>query len=81
MAPEQILEEFEDLEKVTSFFTNKFTELQKKYGGKFIVIKDNNILFAEDSFEKVINNINKKGINIKEVVIKFIPAKGEIILY
>jgi len=81
MVPEQILDEFKGLEEVTSFLADRFSELQKKYSGKFIVIKNKNILFAEDSFEKVVNDIDKSGIDIKKVVIKFIPAKGEIILY
>ena len=81
MVPQQIIEEFKNLDETSDFLSSKFSELQRKYGGKFIVIKDKEIIFVTDSFKEIINKIDAGELKIDEIIIKFIPAKGEIILY
>jgi hypothetical protein len=43
----------------TSWFVNSYNELVQKYGGKWILIINNKVHFADDSFEKVFKEYEK----------------------
>lgn len=81
MQDQEILEEFKLLEESSSFISENFLALQKKYGNKFIAIKDSSVLVSAESFNGLIEEIGAKGIKIEEVIVQFIPALGQIILY
>lgn len=67
---------FEIHEKNEEWFNAHFTELEQKYGSKFFAIRDQSLLTAEDEFEKLLDFLEKKGIDIDQVFIASIPPKG-----
>jgi heme oxygenase len=79
---QELLEEFEVIETGSKFISKNFQHLQKEFGDKFIAIKENEILSNARSFEEVLKKVNAlKEIPQNKIIIQFIPAKGEIILY
>ena len=63
-------------EQNEDWFNLHYKELKEKYENKFIAIKDKKIIFIEDEIEKLLENLEKEGINIDEVFITSIPPKG-----
>jgi hypothetical protein len=47
------------LEKEFNYFLNNLDELVEKYKGKYIAIKDENVLGAYDTMEQAISETNK----------------------
>jgi len=58
------------------WFNEHFEELRKGYGSKFFAIKDQRVLVAEEDFEKVLDIIKEKNIDINEVFVASIPPRG-----
>ncbi len=81
MTEQQLIEEFSELEADSSFISEKSLEFSQKYEGKFVAIKNKQIIAVGDNFERVIEEVKQKGIEPSGVLIEYIPAKGEIILY
>ena len=81
MAEQEILREFRIFETGSSFIAKNFDSLQKKFGGKFVAIKETNVLASANSFQEVLKQVSSIKVNQTEVIIQFIPAEGEIILY
>ena len=78
---QDIMHEFEILERDSSFISRKSKELSKKYTKKFIAVRDNKILAVGETFGEVMRKVKKQGINPSLVLIEYIPGKEEIILY
>ncbi|MDD5012411.1 MAG: hypothetical protein PHQ66_02070 [Candidatus Nanoarchaeia archaeon] len=76
---EIILQKFDTFENGSKFISENFQNLQKNYGDKFIAVKEDKILFNSDSFETLLEKLKKFQLN--DIIIQFIPVKGEIILY
>ena len=81
MESQQILREFKTLETGSAFLSNKFLDLQNRYGDQFIAIKESKVVAHAPSFDQVKDKIQEQKLGIKELIIEFIPAKGKIILY
>jgi len=81
MTEQEILREFKIFETGSSFIAKNFEILQKKFGGNFIAIKETNVLAIASSFQEVLKQVSSIKVNQTEVIIQFIPAEGEIILY
>jgi hypothetical protein len=76
---EMILQQFDTLEEGSKFISKNFQTLQKNFGDKFIAIQGSKILSNSTSFEELLKNL--KNLKLNEIIIQFIPLKGEIILY
>lgn len=58
-----------------------FKELEKGYEGKFIAVKNEEIIAFASTRDALNKELQKKKIDISEVFIDFIPRKGHIILF
>lgn len=67
---------FEIHEKNEKWFNAHFAELKQKHGSKFFAIKDQDVLATEDEFEKLLDFLEKKRIDVNQVFIASIPPKG-----
>ncbi len=81
MIEPNILKELEGLEVDSNFISEKSLELSQKYARKFVAIKDRRIIAIGNNFEILIEEVKQKGFNPAQVLIQYIPAKDEIILY
>jgi len=81
MIEPNILKELEGLEVDSNFISEKSLELSQKYARKFVAIKDRQIIAIGNNFEILIEEVKQKGFNPAQVLIQYIPAKDEIILY
>jgi len=81
MENEQILEQFKSFDEDSNFISKNFTELQKKFGDKFIVVTKSSVLANAESFDKILKKIKEKKLDKGEIVVQFIPREGQIILY
>ena len=81
MTEQQIISEFEALESDSNFISEKVAEFSQKYARKFVAIKDRQIIAVGDNFEILVEEVKQKGFNPSQVLIQYIPAKDEIILY
>lgn len=81
MAEQELIKEFDELEIDSRFISNNCLEFSHKYAGKFIVIKNQQVIAIGDNFENVLKDIKERGIDPSRVLVEYIPDKGEIILY
>ena len=81
MEDQEILNQFKVVEAGSNFLSKNYEKLQNTFGGKFIVIKNNQVITSSDSFGDIRVKPELKNIDNSQVIIQFIPKKGEIILY
>lgn len=67
---------FETHEKNEQWFSDHYKELRQKYGSKFFAIKDQDVIFAEEEMEKLLDILEEKGIDINQVFVTSISPKG-----
>lgn len=73
---EKIEQLFEIHEKSEEWFNDNQVELEQKYGSKFLAIKNQEVLAAEEEIEKLLELVEEKGEDINLVFITSIPPKG-----
>ncbi len=66
---------FEVHEKNEEWFSAHLKELEPKYRGKFLAIKDQKVIAAEENLEKLLATLKEKGIDLDLVFIASIPPK------
>ncbi len=81
MGNNELLEAFEKFEADSSFLSENFEKIQKEYANNFVVIKDEKIIAFFKSFDEIKEYLNSSGINADEVLVEYIPAKNEIIIF
>ena len=81
MTEQQLIKEFNELEADSNFISENSLEFSQKYAKKFLVIKDQRIIAIGDNFENVLSEVKEKGIDASRVLVEYVSAKGEIILY
>jgi len=81
MQNQEILEEFDELEKNSKFITQNYECLQKQYGDKFIVVAECSVQISSDSFKDIQEQVIKNKINLTRAVIQFLPKFGQIVVY
>ncbi|MCS4540943.1 MAG: DUF5678 domain-containing protein [Euryarchaeota archaeon] len=67
---------FEINEKNEEWLNTHYKEFEQKHGSKFLAIKDQRVLAVEDKIEKLLDFLEKKGVDINQVFITSIPPKG-----
>ena len=72
------MEEFEQDSKW--FYENIDLLRKKKLTGKFVAIKDKEIMVADNNLEDVIKFLEQKGENPSYLVIEFVYPEGMIVL-
>ena len=73
---EKIEQLFKIHEKSEEWFNVNQGMLEQKYGSKFLAIKDQEVMAAEEEIEKILELIEEKGENINLIFITSIPPKG-----
>jgi len=73
---EKIEQLFEIHEKSEEWFNDNQVELEQKYGSKFLAIKNQEVLAAEEEIEKLLELVEEKGEDINLVFITSIPPRG-----
>ena len=72
------LDEFEEDSKW--FYENIDLFRKRKLTGKFIAIKNKEVIAADDNFRTVVSSIEEKGENPAYIVIEFVYPEGTVIL-
>jgi hypothetical protein len=65
-------------EENLEWFHTNFLEIQEKYAGKQIAIKDKAIVAFAENGKKLLESLTDKNIDDSEVVIERIIPKGEL---
>jgi thymidylate kinase len=74
MSEERLL--LENFEKEESHFDAHYEEFLKKYEDMVLAIKDQKVIDADKDLEKLLERLEKKGIDIRRVYLTSIPKKG-----
>ena len=80
---EQIFQprEMEEFEQDSKWFYENIDLLRKKkLTGKFVAIKDKEIMVADNNLEDVIKFLEQKGENPSYLVIEFVYPEGTVVL-
>lgn len=60
------------------WFQNNFLEIQSKFEGKIIAVKDKKVIGYSGNLKKLLKDLQEKGVDYSEILIKTIPSKGQI---
>jgi hypothetical protein len=63
-----------------NWFKENSASIGEKYEGEFIAIDNKKILESAPKIDILIRKLEKKGININLVLIKYVNPQGEIII-
>ena len=73
--------EIEEFEKDSKWFYENINLLRKEgFKGKFIAVKNRNVIASDKDINIVINSIEKQGENPAYVLIEFVYPEGTIVL-
>lgn len=72
--------ELNEFEEDSRWFYENIGLLREKYNGKFVAIKNKNILAADKDINAVISVIAQKGENPAYIIIEFVYPEGVVIL-
>jgi len=75
MEDSQILQILKVAEEDSKWFSEKYEELQGKYEGKVLAIKDKKVVGNAESVEELMDMVQKKGEDTAYVLIETIPPK------
>lgn len=64
------------LEKEFEYFKENHERLFREYPNKYLVIKDNNVLYSEDTLEDALNQAVSSGLEVGTFLIQ-LCGKGE----
>ena len=67
-------------EEQMSWIHKNYKDMQKKYAGRYIAVRDKSVISSGKSLKKVLENINKRGIDLDEVVIEYIFPKNTALI-
>ncbi len=63
------------------WFNESYPEIEQKFKGKFVAIKDEQILENSTSFDLLMEKLEKKGENSDELLIKRVSPMNEITIF
>lgn len=63
-----------------SYFKENFMSLQKEFEGKFVAIKDRKVIDSAPTKEVLFNKLEKKRINLSEILIEYVQPKNLLIV-
>jgi hypothetical protein len=52
-----------------------YTELQERYGGQFVALRDGEVVAAAPTHGDVVRELDAKGIDVTKVVFEFVRRK------
>jgi len=66
----------EKIEEEESYFNSHYEDFLERYEGLILAIKDRKVIEAEETIEKLLEKLEKKGVNIYETFITSLPKKS-----
>lgn len=75
MQDSEILEILKIAEEDSKWFSEKYKELQAKYEGKVVAIKNKNVVGDADSVDELLDKVGKKGEDAAHILIETIPPR------
>lgn len=72
----QILKILEKSEEDNEWFSGKYIELQRKYEGKIVAVKEKKVICAADTVEELLEKLKEKGEDVGYLLIESIPPKN-----
>ena len=70
----------EDFENDSRWFYENLNVLDKKFAGKFIAIKNKNVIASDKDIDVVVSVVEKQGENPAYILIEFVHPEGTVIL-
>ena len=71
----------DEFEKDSKWFYENIDSLrEKKYTGKFVAIKNKEVIASDDNLKTVVINIEKLGENPSYILIEFVYPKEAVVL-
>jgi hypothetical protein len=71
----EILERLKVAEEDSKWFSEKYEQLQAKYEGKVLAIKNKNVVGEAESVDELLDVVEKKGEDAAYLLIETIPSK------
>lgn len=68
---------FEDL----AWLRKHFSKIQEDYGNQCVAITDNSIIESAADKKSLFAKLKQKGIELSSVLVEYIPAKNEIVIF
>ena len=84
MARQIITDEREALESFknsSDFLWGNFEQLQEDHANQHVAVFNGKLVTASDSFFEVVRVVEERGLPLNNVLIWFIPPKGEVVVY
>ena len=81
MKQEQLSEAFKEFENASRFVSQNYEQLQQKYGDRYVAVRDAGIVAVAPTFHELLAMLEKQGLEARDVIIEFFPAKGTIVVY
>jgi len=81
MCDEEIKRSLDKFEEDGDWFYKHIADLQKEHEGKLVAVKDGKVIGVKKQIETLLRDIEKKGINVSNVYINFVPEKNMIYIY
>jgi len=76
----QVLKDLNAFGEDLSFLNGSMKILKKKFGDKFIVIKDKKVISAGDTIDEAITDASKRGVDVGKAVVEFVPKKEKVLI-
>jgi hypothetical protein len=78
---EEIKQSLDKFEEDGDWFYKHIADLQKEHEGKLVAVKDKKIISVKKQIGTLLKDIEKKGIDVSNVYINFVPEKNMIYIY
>jgi len=78
MGPLELLNE---TKKNFDWFKKEYKQLQKKYPGKYVAIKNKEIIESDEDYYLLLKKLEKLGENSSEILIKRVNNPNEVLVY
>lgn len=75
---EEVLNQLSEFQKSSDWFSKHIKELRGKYGDNYVAIKDGKFLLSHEDFDELCKILEKRRIDLKDVLIQFIPSDDVI---
>jgi len=76
MDDEQVLKILKRSEEDSKWLSRKYDELQSKYEGKILAIKDKNVICDANTVEELLSKLEEKGEDLGFLLIETVPPKN-----
>lgn len=71
---------FDEFEKSSRWLAKNFEDIRKKFTGKFVALRGDEILATADSFLELKEKLKKADVDLSTVLVDYIPPK-ELIMF